>query len=194
MEGWKPGVLQGLLGAVCTALAIAGLTRLLGRGAPASIAGPHGEIRPNRWVAGATLLLGPAFIALAFGGYIESPSRFSSVSVSSIAVGAALLFSFVLGIEATRASILAFMSCSAVAWNDQVVEGPGRMILLAVGHQRSKIAWKDITASGLNFAAYWYIEASDGQRIYWNLAYTGHGAFAQALLQRNPHLVLPTPW
>ena len=60
-----------------------------------------------------------------------------------------------------------------------------------LGAARTQIQWADIVRTGKTATSYWFVETSDGRRIYWSYLYKGYRAFVGYLRTRCPDLVLP---
>jgi len=102
---------------------------------------------------------------------------------------AAVLFLFGLAIAGFMAPSLT--DAYNVSWTSQAIQGPSRLFGLALGTKRTTIAWRDIRKSGITSTRYWYVEASDGRRVYWSYLYPGYAALTVALRHHCPQLALP---
>ena len=77
-----------------------------------------------------------------------------------------------------------------VYWTDAGVQGPSKLFGPALGAARTSIGWPDIVKTGKSATGYWYVEGSDGSRIYWSYLYPGYRALTAALRLHCPHVVL----
>jgi hypothetical protein len=93
-------------------------------------------------------------------------------------------------------AIAGFMSPSvtsihAVHWSERGIEGPAKLFGPTLGIARAQIAWSDIAKSGKTITGYWYVESTDGRRVYWSYLYKGYGALMSVLQARHPELQFP---
>ena len=103
--------------------------------------------------------------------------------------------SFILGVSLVvfGGGIAGFMSPSLssihdVRWNVVGVEGACRTFGPTLGRERTMIVWGDIIKTGKTITDYWYIEASDGRRIYWSYLYPGYGVFMNVIATKCPDI------
>jgi hypothetical protein len=75
-----------------------------------------------------------------------------------------------------------------VHWNQKKIEGPAKMFGLTLGSARTEIAWSDIVRAGRTMTGYWYVETSDGKRVYWSYLCAGCGALIRAVRGHCPTL------
>jgi hypothetical protein len=75
-----------------------------------------------------------------------------------------------------------------VRWNQIEIEGPAKMFGLTLGAARTKIAWSDIVRAGRTMTGYWYVESSDGRRVYWSYLCSGCYALMRAVRSHCPTL------
>lgn len=79
----------------------------------------------------------------------------------------------------------------AVNWDTTGIEGPSKTLGLTLGSARASLVWRVLVGSGKTASGYWYVEASDGQRVYWSYLCRGHGALTAAIKEHSPNLTLP---
>jgi hypothetical protein len=130
----------------------------------------------------------PPLLSARFGTY------FGSLMLLA-AVWAAMLHSYdmaaaagLLGLVFTFAAAPQVVWRHEVCWNQEGIEGPAKMFGLTLGAARTGIAWVDIARVGRTITGYWYVESSDGSRVYWSYLGAGHEALAQALRAHCPTL------
>jgi hypothetical protein len=75
-----------------------------------------------------------------------------------------------------------------VRWNQKEIEGPAKMFGLTLGAARAKIVWSDIVRAARTMTGYWYVESSDGRRVYWSYLCAGCDGPMQALRAHCPTL------
>jgi hypothetical protein len=163
---------------VLTAFFIGGLAVLLRRSRPAALVGGAGTIRPDLWSAWLTVFGGLAMVLAAAWAVLYGNGGWA-------AVGGA-----VLGIAIAGFMSPSVTSIHAVHWNEDGVEGPARMFGPTLGRARTEIAWSEIVKTGKTITGYWFVEASDGRRVYWSYLYKGYGALVVALHNHRPSLPL----
>ena len=163
---------------VVTAVFIGGLARLLRRSRPAALARGAGTIRPEFWSALLTVLVGCVMLVAASLASIYGKAGWA-------AAGAAVLGALIAGFMAPSLT-----SLHAVHWNEHGIDGPAKMFGLTLGTARTEIAWSDIVKTGKTITGYWFIESSDGRRVYWSYLYQGYGALVAALQSHRPSLDL----
>lgn len=95
------------------------------------------------------------------------------------------------GLAVAAAAVLSATPLHAVSWTADAVSGPSQLVGLALGWRRARMAWSDIAAAGKTTTGYWYVQAADGARIYWNDLYRPRRALAEALRRRRPDIALP---
>jgi hypothetical protein len=78
-----------------------------------------------------------------------------------------------------------------VSWTVAGLQGPSRLFGLALATTRTAIRWSEIIKSGITPTGYWYVETSDGRRVYWSYLYPGYRVLTAALRHHCPKLVLP---
>ena len=78
-----------------------------------------------------------------------------------------------------------------VNWNFKGVTGPSRLFGPSLGYSRTTIEWDDIVSTGKTSTEYWFIQDSDGQRIYWSYLYPGYGRLVETLKLKRPQVALP---
>jgi|HubBroStandDraft_6_1064221.scaffolds.fasta_scaffold125965_3 hypothetical protein len=155
------------------------LSWLIGRGKPQHLTADKGTIQPERASAWFTVIVGTAMCLSGLLGIL------------------ALHLGWIGALLATMgAAIAGFMSPSltsvhAVRWDTDGVEGPSSLFGPTLGLKRTQVAWSDIVKAGETFTSYWFVESSDGRRIYWSYLYKGYSALTQALRARCPNLELP---
>jgi hypothetical protein len=170
--------LRPILVAGFTMLVVMGLSRLIGRQKPLRMTGDHGTIRPERISAWFTVVMGTAMCLFGLAG----------VLVLNMGWGGGALGAMGLAIAGFMAPSLT--SVHAVHWNTNGVEGPSSLLGPTLGLKRTQIIWSDIVKTGTTFTSYWFLESSDGRRIYWSYLYKGHVALALALRAHCPNLKL----
>jgi hypothetical protein len=163
-----------------TMLVVMGLSRLIGRGKPLHLTADQGTIRPERISAWFTVIMGTAICLFGLASVLALHTGW---------IGGAL---GVMGLAIAGFMAPSLTSVHAVHWNSEGVEGPSTLFGPTLGLKRTQIIWSDIMNTGRTFTSYWFIESSDGRRIYWSYLYKGHIAFAQALHAHCPNLEVPT--
>lgn len=71
-------------------------------------------------------------------------------------------------------------------WNEEGIEGPSGLFGLTLNFERTRIRWEDIVTTGMTRTQYWFVEARDGRRIFWNYLYPGYGALWNRLIKECP--------
>jgi hypothetical protein len=136
-------------------------------------------IRPELWTAWATVLIGSLMLVVALWAVTIENGGWAAAAV-------ALLGAAIAGFMAPSVT-----SLHAVRWNENGIEGPAKMFGLTLGVARTEIAWADIVRTGVTTTGYWYVESTDGRRVYWSYLYKGYGALVRALRRQCPTLRLP---
>jgi hypothetical protein len=100
------------------------------------------------------------------------------------------------GLAVLGLCVAGFMSPSLtsvhkVTWEEEGIEGPSNLFGPTLGLRRTKIGWGDIARAGTTITGYWFVESSDGRRVYWSYLYKGHGVLAAYLHAKRPDLTLP---
>lgn len=170
------GLLHALLVGLLTALLIGGLARLIRGGKPATLDQAVGTIQPERWSAWITIIVGALIFVGGLWFSIQSGGGWGAAAM-------ALIGATIAGFMAPSAT-----SIHAVHWDNEGIEGPSDLFGLTLGLARTKIAWGDIVSTGSTVTSYWYVEATDGRRVYWSFLYKGYGALLAALETRCPSL------
>jgi hypothetical protein len=75
-----------------------------------------------------------------------------------------------------------------VRWSQKGIEGPANLLGLTLGAARTEIAWADIVRAGRSMTGYWYVESSDGRRVYWSYLCAGCDALLRVLRGHCPTL------
>jgi hypothetical protein len=88
-------------------------------------------------------------------------------------------------------TIPSLMSIRFVSWDQDGLQGPSKTFGSILRAARTKIAWADIVESDRLLRGYWYVEASDGRRIYWDSYFSGYDRLTLALRHQCPSLPLP---
>jgi hypothetical protein len=150
----------------------------LRRAKPDVLEGQTGIIAPDKVTAWLTITVGIAMIVAGTVGLF---------------LGAGLAAVVIVPMGGLIAGFMApsITRVHAVQWTSSSVVGPSRLFGPTLGTSRTEIAWSELTRTGKTATGYWYVEARDGQRIYWSFLYRGHGAFADALSFHCPRLQLP---
>jgi len=78
-----------------------------------------------------------------------------------------------------------------LSWDDAGVEGPSRLFGPALGLSRTSIHWNDIGTVGATITSFWFVQSSDGRRVYWSYLYPGYGSFTARLRVKRPDLTFP---
>jgi hypothetical protein len=175
-------LLRPALVATLTALIIYGLSALLRASKAASFSGQGGAIRPERWSAWITIIVGAAMVAAAVSLLLAA----SGIAWVAMAIPLAALGLFIAGFMAPSATAL-----HSVHWNDIGIEGPSTTFGPTLGVRRTAIPWEQIERTGKTATGYWFVEATDRRRIYWSYLYAGYGLLTEALRHRRPALELP---
>lgn len=147
------------------------------RARPAELAGGRGRITPGKASALATILGSAALASLAL-----------LVSAASAGWTALALAGFLL-----LPGLFMVPSLTArhdVVWDDRGISGARRMFGPTLGWGRTTIAWPDIVHVGKTLTGYWYVQARDGQRVYWSYLYIGYPALVKRLARARPDLDL----
>jgi hypothetical protein len=150
------------------------------RGKPTAADQAGGTLRPDKVSAWVTIIVGLGIVGLGVTGVIFVPS-FWPVALICILLGGALAgFMFP-----------SIMAIHAVHWTNGYIDGPSETFGPTLGIARTRIAWPEIVRTGKTGSSYWYVEASDGRRIYWSFLHKGYGALTEAIRTHCPHLSLP---
>lgn len=170
--------MRGLIIALITGLLIAGWSRANYRRTPHSLSATEGNITPGKISAAIVTFFGTA---IAIGGLIALAYGVLIPGLICLLTGAALAL---------------FMSPSLlhihdVGWNAEGVSGPSSLFGPTLGSSRTNIRWADIVATGSTATSYWFIQSSDGRRIYWSYLYPGYGQLVESLKARLPNIPLP---
>lgn len=160
------------------ALVTVGWSFLNHRRAPLRSAGPSGTITPGKVSAAIVTVIA---IVIAGAGVLLALRGELGIGLGCTAVGTAL--ALFMGPSLTHIHDL--------AWNDLEVEGPSRLFGLGLGLSRTSILWHEIGAVGSTITSYWFIQATDGRRVYWSYLYPGYGSFSARLRAKRPDLTLP---
>jgi hypothetical protein len=99
--------------------------------------------------------------------------------------GAAVAVGF-LGVVFTVAAAPQVVWGHEVHWNQKGIEGPAKMFGLTLGAARTEIAWSDIVRAGRTMTGYWYVESSEGRRVYWSYLCAEDHALTRALRDHCP--------
>lgn len=171
--------LRPFLIAALPALIIAALSWLLGRSKPKALSGQRGTIRPERWSAWITIILGALMFTLGIVFLLYEDGGWGAIATA--ALGAAMA-----GFMAPSIT-----SVHAVNWNATVIEGPSRTFGLTLGLSRAEINWTDIATTGKTMTGYWFVESNDGRRVYWSYLYKGYSALTLVLRRKCSSVELP---
>jgi hypothetical protein len=161
-----------------TAVILGGLATLLRRGRPTALVGAAGTIRPEFWSALFTVLGGLAMFVAAAWASVYGNGGWAAVGVA------------VLGIAIAGFMAPSLTAIHAIHWNEYGIEGPSKMFGPTLGSARTEIAWSELVKTGKTITGYWFVESSDGRRIYWSYLYKGYGALIAALQSHCPSLRL----
>lgn len=175
--------LRPVLIAALTALVIYGLSALLRMSKPISFSGTGGTIRPERWSAWITIVVGAAMAVLALAILLSA----SNVARLALAIPLALLGIAIAGFMAPSVT-----SVHSVHWNETGIEGPSAVFGPTLGTKRTAISWEQIARTGKTVTGYWFVEADDYRRVYWSYLYSGYGLLVEALRRHRPSLELPS--
>ena len=173
IETLRPILVVGI-----TMLVVMGLSRLIGRRKPLHLTADQGTIRPERISAWFTVVIGTAMCLFGLAGVLALHMGW---------IGGAL---GAMGLAIAGFMAPSLTSVHAVHWNSDGVEGPSTLFGPTLGLKRTQIIWSDIVKTGTTFTSYWFVESSDGRRIYWSYLYKGHVALTQALRAHCPNLEL----
>lgn len=165
--------------AALTAVIVAGLSWVLGRSKPKALSGQRGTIRPERWSAWITVIFGMMMFVVALVFLFYGNGGWGAAA--SAAFGGAIAGFMVPSVT----------SVHAVNWDAIEIDGPSKTFGPTLGFARTQIKWTDIAATGKTITGYWFVESSDGRRIYWSYLYKGHGSLTLALQRHCPSLLLP---
>ncbi len=78
-----------------------------------------------------------------------------------------------------------------VQWTAEFVEGPTSTFGPTLGLKRDRLEWSDIVKAGKTATGYWFVESTDGRRVYWSYLYKGYRSFETFLKLKCPNLTLP---
>jgi hypothetical protein len=165
-------------------LVLGGIAWMLARSKPLSDGVDGGVIRPERWTALLTVLGGLGLFFL--------PAYRWATTVQTDGQKAAEGFCMLLGLAVAAFMAPSLTSIHAVAWNDEGVSGPSSRFGPTLGLSKAHIRWDEIARVGRTLTGYWFVEATDGRRVYWSYLYKGYGAFDKALHAHCPSLA-PLP-
>lgn len=159
------------------ALVTVGWSFLNHRRAPLRSDGPSGTITPGKVSAALITLI--AIVIIGAGVFLVLRGELG-MGLGCTVVGTAL--ALFMGPSLTHMHDL--------AWNDFGVEGPSRLFGLGLGLGRTHIRWQEIGAVGSTITSYWFIQATDGRRIYWSYLYPGYSSFNARLRAKRPDLTV----
>ncbi|WP_428153068.1 hypothetical protein [Brevundimonas sp.] len=143
--------------------------------APRHLEGESGIIRPERWTAAMTVLIGLAFAV----------AGVAALFASQIALG---LGAILIGLACAAFMAPSLTDIHSVHWSAEGVEGPCRLFGPTLGIKRTEIRWGEVVRVGNTITDYCFIETTDGRRVYWSYLYRGYGAFTDVLMTRCPWL------
>jgi hypothetical protein len=161
--------------AIVTPLVISLLSGVIGKSRPEKLQQGSGTISPERISAALTVAVSAAIAA---GGIVALFAGLWAVGAGALVIGLCLG---------------GFMAPSLthvhdVSWSPEGVEGPSSLFGPTLGLKRESIAWPDIATTGVTSSGYWFVQASDGRRVYWSYLHKGHRALADALIAHRPDL------
>lgn len=145
---------------------------------PSEFTNVSGTIRPGKLSA----------IFTVTGGVVFAATGIAATLSNELVLGV-LIFAF-------GAAIAGFMAPSLGSWHDvnwglEGVNGASKMFGPSLGRSRTTIKWQEISTSGVTATQYWYIESTDGRRVYWSYLYRGHAKFRDEIQARRPDIPLP---
>lgn len=175
-------LLRPVVIAALTALVVYGISALLRAAKPASFSGDGGTIRPERWSAWITIIVGLCMVVLAFWLLLTA----NDLSALGLAVPAALMGLAIAGFMAPSVT-----SIHSVHWNEVGIEGPSATFGPTLGTKRTMISWAQIERTGKTSTGYWFVETVDNRRIYWSYLYAGNALLSEAIRRHRPSLRLP---
>lgn len=158
------------LSVVLNAAMLVGVYWAFSKKKPQYFTGTAGVISPNRTTV---------FILVMIGFFITSGGLFlynhqETRLLSSILILGGTIF-FV-------GSLLGFSSGYHLTWNKDGVSGLSRQFTLKLHQNRTFITWDDIITVEENRLQNYYIESTDGRKIFWNFAYDGDIEFQKILM------------
>ena len=153
------------------------------RSSPVELTWVGGRIAPSKflvWLA----IGGCAFFSVgsACGFIVSIPYK----DILLLVVLAPLFLFFTLGIFL----FLPWLSSDFdVVWTEENITGPSTTWgpTLKRG-PRTTISWEEISSLGVTKASFWFVEARDGQRIYWSYVYAGYPELFKAIVKHRPDL------
>jgi hypothetical protein len=160
-----------LITSVAIFVTIGILSFLLARATPVKRTEDGLAIRPT-FIIPAVGLFGLAIAALCLYGFISSGALPPLVLSVAFALLGALL--------ANMLRPVFVISC-----NQAGVEGPNSLL---VAPRRVSIAWADVKRIAASWTGSLFVEAADGQRIYFSTAYAGYNWLVEEIVRRRPDL------
>lgn len=147
---------------------------------PKRLSESGGVIQLARWIGWAVVLFGGAVIVAVMYGYCSGE----------------LTWEMTFGLGLFGAALVGFIAPSLtsrhdVVWDAKGLAGPSRLMGPSLGLRRVAIGWGEIAQTGKTFTDYWYVEAHNGERVYWSYLYGGYGALTAAIKMHRPDLTLP---
>lgn len=170
--------MQALIVAGVVALVTIGWSRRNRTRGPRRASGDEGTISPGKISAALVTALG---VGVLWSG-VQAAAGDLNVGLGSAAAGGMLII--FMGPSLTRRH--------DVIWTDKGVQGPSRMFGPSLWLSRTSIEWHDISAVGATITNYWFIQSSDGRRIYWSYLYPGYGSLTRRLRAKRPDLSIPS--
>ncbi len=140
--------------------------------------GSDGNITPGKISAAIITLVGVATVAFGIASIF-----FGALATALICVVVGGALTIFMGPSLTHRH--------DVSWNPKEITGPSRLFGPSLGYSRTTIRWNDIASTGKTATDYWFIQASDGRRIYWSYLYPGYGRFVESLKLNRPQIILP---
>ncbi|MGD9979187.1 MAG: hypothetical protein AB7H66_11040 [Hyphomonadaceae bacterium] len=152
-------------------VAIALLSFLLAKATPVRRTDEGFAIRPT-FIIPAVGLFGFAIAGLCLYGFISS----GALPPLILSVGFALL-------GALLANTL--RPVFVISTDKAGIEGPNSLLLTP---RRVRIAWDDVTRIVASWTGSLFVEATNGQRTYFNTAYAGHQWLVEEIVRRRPDI------
>ncbi len=126
-------LLRPVLIAVLTGLVLYGLSAMLRASKAASFSGDGCTIRPERWTAWITIIVGVATVALGLALLVNASN------LAGIALALPLVL---LGLAIAGFMTPSVTAVHAVHWNDKGIEGPSSTFGPTLGAKRTAIGWE----------------------------------------------------
>ncbi|MEQ9506889.1 MAG: hypothetical protein RLO80_11515 [Hyphomonas sp.] len=175
-------ILSVALTAALTAILTGGVAILTRKAKPKHIEGSVGVISPGKVIAWITVISGAMIMA---GSIVFAIMAAQFLALIPAAVACTL-----------GAAIAGFMlpsltSVHDISWDATSMEGPCSLFGPTLGVPRTRLDFDTLVTTGKTTTGYWFVEATDGRRIYWSYLYNGYGELTKALKARVPNLQLP---